>query len=104
MFMRGFFTVPCLRLSVEPVSGSQIFYSSYLSTYIERDVRDLSEAIDALKFLRFMTATGGKMWSDAEYIGDCQRRGYQPDQAKDWLGFWRHWESFFICALIPITC
>ena len=37
-------------------TNSQIFYSSYLSTYIERDVKELSDAIDALKFLRFMTA------------------------------------------------
>ena len=37
-------------------SNSQLFYSSYLSTYIERDVRELSDAIDSLKFLRFITA------------------------------------------------
>lgn len=33
-----------------------IFYSSYLSTYIERGVRELSGAIDALKFSKFITA------------------------------------------------
>ena len=32
-------------------TNSQIFYSSYLSTYIERDVKELSDAIDALKAL-----------------------------------------------------
>lgn len=32
------------------ISNSQIFYSSYLTTYIERDVRELSDAIDSLKF------------------------------------------------------
>ena len=31
-------------------SNSQIFYSSYLTTYIERDVRELSDSIDSLKF------------------------------------------------------
>ena len=31
-------------------TNSQIFYSSYLSTYIERDVKELSDAIDALNF------------------------------------------------------
>lgn len=41
-------------------SNSQIFYSSYLSTYIERDVKELSDAIDALKFLRFMTAVAAR--------------------------------------------
>jgi predicted AAA+ superfamily ATPase len=38
------------------ISNSQIFYSSYLTTYIERDVRELSDAIDSLKFLHFITA------------------------------------------------
>lgn len=33
-----------------------IYYSSYLSTYIERDVRDISGTVDALKFNRFIAA------------------------------------------------
>ena len=41
-------------IASEKNTNSQIFYSSYLSTYIERDVKELSDAIDALKFLRFM--------------------------------------------------
>lgn len=41
-------------------SNSQLFYSSYLSTYIERDVRELSDAIDSLKFLRFITAVAAR--------------------------------------------
>ena len=41
-------------------SNSQIFYSSYLSTYMERDVRQLSDAIDSLKFLRFITAAAAR--------------------------------------------
>ncbi len=41
-------------------SNTQIFYSSYLSTYIERDVKGFSEAIDSLKFLRFITAVAAR--------------------------------------------
>jgi len=37
-----------------------IFYSSYLSTYVERDVRDISGNIDALKFNRFVTAVAAR--------------------------------------------
>ena len=33
-----------------------VYYSSYLSTYVERDVRELSGSIDALKFHRFVPA------------------------------------------------
>ena len=54
-------------------SNSQIFYSSYLSTYIERDVKELSDAIDSLKFLRFITAVAarcGQMVNVAEIARD----------------------------------
>lgn len=67
-------------------SDSQIFYSSYLSTYIERDVRGLSEAIDSLKFLRFITAVAarcGQMLNVAEIAGDAD---INQVQAKNWLG------------------
>ena len=37
-----------------------MFYSSYLSTYVERDVRDISDAVDALKFNRFITAVAAR--------------------------------------------
>ena len=55
-------------------SNSQLFYSSYLSTYIERDVRELSDAIDSLKFLRFITAVAarcGQMVNAAEIARDA---------------------------------
>ena len=38
-----------------------MYYSSYLSTYIERDVRELSGAIDALKFAKFITAAAARV-------------------------------------------
>lgn len=67
-------------------SNSQIFYSSYLSTYIERDVRELSDAIDSLKFLRFITAVAarcGQMLNIAEIARDAD---INQTQAKNWLG------------------
>lgn len=67
-------------------SNSQIFYSSYLSTYIERDVRELSDAIDSLKFLRFITAVAarcGQMLNVADIARDAD---INQTQAKNWLG------------------
>ena len=66
-------------------SNSQIFYSSYLSTYIERDVKELSDAIDSLKFLRFITAVAarcGQMVNVAEIARDAD---INQTQAKKWL-------------------
>lgn len=39
---------------------SSLFYSSYLSTYLERDARELSETMDSLKFLGFVTAVASR--------------------------------------------
>lgn len=67
-------------------SNSQIFYSNYLSTYIERDVRELSDAIDSLKFLRFITAVAarcGQMLNVADIARDAD---INQAQAKSWLG------------------
>ena len=65
--------------------NSQIFYSSYLSTYIERDVRELSSAIDSLKFLQFMTAVAarcGQMLNVSDIAKDAD---INQKQVKDWL-------------------
>lgn len=67
-------------------SNSQIFYSSYLTTYIERDVKELSDAIDSLKFLRFITAVAarcGQMLNVADIARDAD---INQTQAKNWLG------------------
>lgn len=67
-------------------SNSQIFYSSYLSTYIERDVKELSDAIDTLKFFKFVTAVAaraGQMLNVADIVRDSD---INQKQAKDWLG------------------
>lgn len=67
-------------------SNNQIYYSSYLATYIERDVKELSDAIDSLKFLHFITAVAarcGQMLNIADIARDAD---INQKQAKDWLG------------------
>ena len=67
-------------------ANSQIFYSSYLSTYIERDVRELSDSIDSLKFLKFITAVAARC-SQMLNIADIARDAdINEKQSKDWLG------------------
>lgn len=66
-------------------SNSQIFYSSYLSTYIQRDVKELSDAVDALKFLRFMTAVAARCSQMLNIAEIAQDADINQKQAKDWL-------------------
>lgn len=42
------------------VTNRDVFYSSYLSTYIDRDVRELSKEIESLKFLKFVTSVAAR--------------------------------------------
>ena len=70
----------------EDISSPGIFYNSYLSTYIERDVSSLSDAIDSLKFLRFITALAARcsqMLNISELARDAE---LNQKQVKDWLG------------------
>ena len=62
-----------------------IFYSSYLSTYIERDVKELSSAIDSLKFLRFITAVAARCSQMLNISEIAQDADINQKQAKDWL-------------------
>ena len=67
-------------------TNSQIFYSSYLNTYIERDVKELADNIDSLKFFRFITAVAarcGQLLNVADIARDAD---INQKQAKNWLG------------------
>lgn len=66
-------------------TSSRIFYSSYLSTYIERDVKELSNAIDSLKFLRFITAVAARCSQMLNISDIAQDADINQKQAKDWL-------------------
>ena len=68
------------------VSNNSIFYSSYLSTYIERDVRNLSDAIDSLKFLRFLTAVAARCSQMLNVNEIARDADINLKQAKDWMG------------------
>lgn len=66
-------------------SNHRIFYSSYLSTYIERDVRELSDSIDSLKFLRFITAVAARCSGMINVSDIAQDAEIAQAQAKSWL-------------------
>ena len=63
-----------------------VYYSSYLSTYIERDVRELSGAIDALKFTRFITAVAARTSQLVNYKAIADDADIDQITAKKWIG------------------
>ncbi len=62
-----------------------IYYSSYLSTYVERDVRELSGNIDALKFNRFVTAVAARTSQLLNYKALADDADIDMVTAKAWV-------------------
>jgi hypothetical protein len=61
------------------------FYGSYVKTYIERDVRDLTQVGDELKFVKFMTVIAGRtsqMLNLSSMAGDV---GISVPTAERWV-------------------
>ena len=80
----------CLpELYVDEKMDWRLFYSSYVSSYIKRDVRELINIEDELKFTRFMAvlaAHNGAMLNLSSVAGDV---GISVPTAKDWLSVLR---------------
>lgn len=66
-------------------SDINIFYSSYLSTYIERDVKALSGEIDSLKFLKFITVVAARSSQMINVAEIAKNADIDQIQAKNWL-------------------
>lgn len=62
-----------------------VYYSSYVSTYIERDVKDISSNIDALKFNRFVTAVAARTSQLLNYNAIAEDADINIQTAKSWL-------------------
>jgi len=62
-----------------------LFYSSYVQTYLQRDLRDLAKVGDELAFLRFLRASAartGQLLNLSELARDTD---VAPNTAKNWL-------------------
>lgn len=67
-------------------SNRNIYYSSYISTYIERDVRELSGNIDALKFNRFITSLSARCSQQLNFSAIAEDAEIDIGTAKTWVG------------------
>lgn len=63
----------------------QMFYGAYVSTYIDRDVRDLSEIGDTVKFMRFMTAAAASIGQLLNIASLARDVGISQPTAERWL-------------------
>lgn len=73
------------ELCENPDFDWQLFYAAYVRTYIERDVRDLSEVGDSVKFTRFMTAAAASTGQLVNLASLSRDVGISQPTAERWL-------------------
>ena len=62
-----------------------LYYSSYVKTYLERDIRDIEPGIDFLKFTDFIRATAARLAQLVNYKHIADDSGLNQETAKSWL-------------------
>jgi predicted AAA+ superfamily ATPase len=63
----------------------ELFFSSYLQTYLQRDVKDLTQVGDELSFLRFLTCVAARTGQMVNFAEMAKDTGISPPTAKQWL-------------------
>ena len=66
-------------------TNRELYYSGYLDTYLNRDVRELSSAIDSLKFLNFITAAAARASGLLNVKNIADDADIDQSTAKNWL-------------------
>ena len=63
----------------------QLFYAAYTKTYLERDVRELAQVGDELKFIKFMTALAARSAQMLNLSSIAEENGISVPTANRWL-------------------
>lgn len=63
----------------------QSFYSAYVSTYLQRDIRDLTQVADELSFYNFMTVAAARTARPIVYEEIAKECGISAPTAKKWV-------------------
>lgn len=64
---------------------TNIFFASYLSTYLVRDVKELSGSIDSLNFMKFITSLAGRCSQIVNYADIARDADINQVTAKNWM-------------------
>lgn len=73
------------ELQNNPDFDWQMFYGAYVRTYIDRDVRELSEIGDTIKFTKFMVATAASTGQLLNLASLARDVGISQPTAERWL-------------------
>ncbi len=87
------------RMYQKPTLEPHEFYNSYMSSYIERDLRQLINVTDLATFQRFLKLCAGRVGQEVNYSSLAQDAGITHNTAKAWLSVLE--TSFIIFQLQP---
>jgi predicted AAA+ superfamily ATPase len=73
------------QLCANPNDDWNAFFGAYLRTYIERDVRQLTQVADEMKFVRFMTVLAGQTGQLLNLAFVSRDLGISQPTAERWL-------------------
>lgn len=73
------------RIALNDALNSELFYSSYVQTYLQRDVRDLTQVGDERAFLRFLRAAAARTAQMLNMTELARDADISPNTAKHWL-------------------
>ena len=63
----------------------ETFYSSYINTYLQRDIRDLTQVADEMSFYNFLVAVAARTAKPIVYDELAKEVGISAPTAKKWL-------------------
>ncbi|MGD9975491.1 MAG: ATP-binding protein [Desulfatirhabdiaceae bacterium] len=81
MIWRGSFPAVALHEEVD----RDLFYSSYVQTYLQRDIRDLARVGDEMAFLRFLRAAAARSGNQLNMAEVARDADVAPNTAKNWF-------------------
>jgi len=76
-------TFPAIAINSQ--NDRDLFYSSYIQTYLQRDIRDLSRVGDEMAFLRFLRATAARSAQLLNMADLARDADVAFNTAKSWL-------------------
>lgn len=63
----------------------RIFYNSYVDTYLERDLRDITPGIDTLRFMDFLHSAAARVSQTLNYASMARDAAISEKTARAWL-------------------
>lgn len=73
------------KIVLDPKISRDIFYSSYIQTYIQRDVRDASKILDLITFQRFLKVAAARTGQLINYADMARDVDVDQKTIKSWI-------------------